>query len=79
MEEKRREMDIRSWTPIERWLYAGACVLLPMGWGLGIVWAVAVDPRDHVWVLNQTAGRYSEQITKAGKMPTPNTFAAVAV
>jgi len=44
---------------------------LPNNWGLGIVWAVAVDPRDHVWVLNQTAGRYSEQITKAGKMPAP--------
>jgi hypothetical protein len=43
---------------------------LPNNWGLGIVWAVAVDQRDHVWVLNQTAGR-SEQITKAGKVPAP--------
>jgi hypothetical protein len=40
-------------------------------WGLGIVWAVAVDSRDHVWVLHQIAGRYSEQITKAGKVPAP--------
>jgi DNA-binding beta-propeller fold protein YncE len=43
---------------------------LPNNWGLGIVWAVAVDPRDHIWVLNQTAGR-EEQVTKAGKVPGP--------
>lgn len=44
---------------------------LPNNWGLGIVWAVAVDSRDHIWVLNQKAGRYTEQITKAGKVPAP--------
>jgi hypothetical protein len=44
---------------------------LPNNWGLGIVWAVKVDSRDHVWVLHQTAGEYSEQIKKAGKVPAP--------
>jgi len=24
--------------PTERWLYAGACVLLPVAWGLAMVW-----------------------------------------
>lgn len=45
---------------------------LPNNWGIGIVWAVAVDSRDHVWVLNQKAGpQYTEQIKKAGKVPGP--------
>ena len=45
---------------------------LPNNWGLGIVWAVKVDSRDHIWVLNQTAGQqYQEQISKAGKVPAP--------
>jgi hypothetical protein len=25
-------------TPLEQWLYAGACVLLPVAWGLAMVW-----------------------------------------
>ena len=44
---------------------------LPNNWGIGVVWAVAVDSRDHVWVLNQKAGRYTEAITQAGKVPAP--------
>ena len=44
---------------------------LPNNWALGIVWAVAVDSHDHIWVLNQKAGQYTEQITKAGKVPAP--------
>ena len=45
---------------------------LPNNWGLGMVWGVAVDSRDHIWVVHQIAGqRYSEQITKAGKVPAP--------
>jgi hypothetical protein len=44
---------------------------LPNNWGLGIVWAVKVDSRDHVWVLHQTAGQYSEPLKKAGKDPAP--------
>src|SRR5438128_761039 len=45
---------------------------LPNNWGLGIVWAVKVDPRDHIWVLHQTASpQYAEQIKKAGKVPAP--------
>jgi hypothetical protein len=32
-------MDIQSMTPIQQWLYAGACVLLPVVWGLVIVGA----------------------------------------
>src|SRR5712692_3493141 len=30
---------------------------LPNNWGLGIVLAVRVDSRDHVWVLHQIAGQ----------------------
>jgi hypothetical protein len=45
---------------------------LPNNWGLGIVWAVDVDSRDHIWVLHQTASpQYQEQIKKAGKVPAP--------
>ena len=44
---------------------------LPNNWGLGIVWGVAVDSRDHIWVVHQTAGQYMEQIKKAGKVPAP--------
>ena len=31
-------MNIQQWTPLQQWLYAGACVLLPIVWGLAIVW-----------------------------------------
>lgn len=45
---------------------------LPNNWGLGTVWAVDVDSRDHVWVVHQIAGqRYAEAIAKAGKVPAP--------
>lgn len=44
---------------------------LPNNWGLGIVWGVTVDSRDHIWVVHQTAGQYMEQIKKAGKVPAP--------
>ena len=45
---------------------------LPNNWGIGAVWGMAVGPRDHVWVLNQTAGeRYMEPIIAAGKVPAP--------
>ena len=44
---------------------------LPNNWGIGIVWGVAVDSRDHVWVVNQTAGRYMEAIEEAGEVPAP--------
>ena len=44
---------------------------LPNNWGLGIVWGVAVDSRDHVWIVHQIAGQYTEQIKKAGKVPAP--------
>jgi hypothetical protein len=45
---------------------------LPNNWGLGIVWAVKVDSRDHVWVLHQTASpQYAERIKKAGQVPAP--------
>lgn len=45
---------------------------LPNNWGIGIVWGVAVDSRDHVWVVNQTAGqRYMDAIKEAGQVPAP--------
>ena len=44
---------------------------LPNNWGLGIVWSARVDSRDHIWVLHQTAGDYSERIKAAGKVPAP--------
>jgi hypothetical protein len=45
---------------------------LPNNWGLGIVWGVAVDSRDHVWVVHQTASpQYAERIAKAGQVPAP--------
>ena len=45
---------------------------LPNNWGLGIVWAVKTDSRDHVWVLHQTASpQYAERIKKEGKVPAP--------
>jgi sugar lactone lactonase YvrE len=45
---------------------------LPNNWGLGMVWGVAVDASDHVWVVHQIAGqKYAEQIATAGKVPAP--------
>jgi hypothetical protein len=45
---------------------------LPNNWGLGIVWGVDVDSRDHIWVVHQTASQqYMDQIKKAGKVPAP--------
>jgi sugar lactone lactonase YvrE len=45
---------------------------LPNNWGLGQVWGVAIDARDHIWVVHQIAGpQYMERITKAGKVPAP--------
>ncbi len=45
---------------------------LPNNWGLGQVWGVAVDVRDHVWVVHQTASpRYMAPIEAAGKEPAP--------
>jgi hypothetical protein len=44
---------------------------LPSNWGLGIVWGIAVDSRDHIWVVHQIAGQYTEEIRKAGKVPAP--------
>jgi hypothetical protein len=45
---------------------------IPNNWGFGIIWAVAVDSRDHIWVLNQKSGQqYTDQIAKAGKVPAP--------
>src|SRR5262245_610970 len=45
---------------------------LPNNWGLGMVWGVTVDARDHIWVVHQIAGqRYADQIAKAGKVPAP--------
>jgi sugar lactone lactonase YvrE len=45
---------------------------LPNNWGLGQVWGVAVDARDHIWVVHQIASeRYMEPIKKAGKVPAP--------
>jgi len=43
---------------------------LPNNWALGIVWAVAVDANDHIWILHET-DRYLEKINKAGKIPAP--------
>ena len=43
---------------------------LPDDWALGIVWAVSVDSRDHVWVLH-AADRYLEEMADAGKVPAP--------
>ena len=34
-------MDSQRMTPIQRWLYAGACVLLPVLWGLVMVWVTS--------------------------------------
>ena len=45
---------------------------LPNNWGLGQVWGVAVDARDHVWVVHQTnSPRYMAPIEEAGKDPAP--------
>ena len=45
---------------------------LPNNWGLGQVWGVAVDARDHVWVVHQIASpRYMAPIEQAGKEPAP--------
>lgn len=43
---------------------------LPHNWRLGIVWAVAVDRHDHVWVLHEV-DRYLETIAAEGKVPAP--------
>ena len=43
---------------------------LPDDWRLGIVWGVAVDPRDHVWVLH-AADNYRDEIEDEGKTPAP--------
>ena len=43
---------------------------LPNDWALGIVWAVSVDSRDHVWVLH-SADRYLEAMADDGKVPAP--------
>ena len=43
---------------------------LPYNWRLGIVWAVAVDSRDHVWVLHEV-DRYLEDIAEEGMVPAP--------
>ena len=43
---------------------------LPNNWRLGIVWAVAVDHRDHVWVLHEV-DRYLEEINEEGKLAAP--------
>ena len=43
---------------------------LPNNWRLGIVWAVSVDSRNHVWVLH-AADRYLEEIADEGKVPAP--------
>ena len=45
---------------------------LPNNWGLGQVWGVAVDSRDHVWVVHQIASpRYIQPIRDAGQEPAP--------
>ena len=45
---------------------------LPNNWGLGQVWGVAVDARDHVWVVHQIGSpRYLDPILEAGKEPAP--------
>ena len=45
---------------------------LPNNWGLGQVWGVAVDARDHVWVVHQiNSPRYMAPIEAAGKDPAP--------
>jgi hypothetical protein len=31
-------MNVHSTIPAERWFYAAACVLLPVAWGLAMVW-----------------------------------------
>ena len=31
-------MNTHPMTAAERWWYAGACVLLPVAWGLAMVW-----------------------------------------
>jgi hypothetical protein len=31
-------MNTETMTPLQQWLYAGACVLLPVVWGLVMVW-----------------------------------------
>lgn len=43
---------------------------LPNNWRLGIVWGVAVDQRDHVWVLHDGL-RFLEEIAEEGKVPAP--------
>lgn len=45
---------------------------LPNNWGLGQVWGVAVDSRDHVWVVHQIdSPRYIQPILDAGREPAP--------
>lgn len=43
---------------------------LPDGWRLGIVWGIAVDPRDHVWVLH-APDNYRDEIEDEDKVPAP--------
>ena len=43
---------------------------LPNNWALGAVWDVAVDSRDHVFILH-APGRYLEEIAKAGRVVAP--------
>ena len=43
---------------------------LPGNWRLGIVWGVAVDPQDHVWVLH-APDNYRDEIEDEGKLPAP--------
>lgn len=66
MEENRREMDIRSLTTVERWLYAGACVLLPVVWGLGMVWVTSKLER----LVARRRPRPQDLPGRAPEMPT---------
>ena len=60
-------MDIQGLTPMGRWLYAGACVLLPVLWGLVIVWVTRRIER----VVARRRPRSPESQNAAPELPTP--------
>ena len=47
---------------------------LPNNWRLGIVWGVAVDSKDNVWVLH-AADNYRDEIDDEAKVPAPPVIA----
>ena len=44
---------------------------LPNNWGFGDAWGVAVDSRDHVWIIHAKSEESSGWLAQEGKQPAP--------